>query len=250
MLKIVGAWPRDYLNKTGNFTYLAIIVGFYLIPVSCFPLIHIYLNENTDVIKISQTAFVSGELALIAPKLIHLLIIHKKVKSVVGYWDMQDYYTVAPSNSNEIIAEALKEASQLTIWFTALAVSTATTWAIKPLQDLNNNKRLPADMWLPYDPFQNNFVYAITFLHFGIGKILVCVVQVFVFSKISLLLAAILCGIANAAIDTALGSLLLQGTAQMQILKEVLKNLGKNESEMDTEEGLKKCVLHYTAIVK
>lgn len=169
MLKIVGAWPREYFNTIANYAYLTFIVGLYLIPVSCFPLLHIYLNENTDLVKISQTAFVSGELALIAPKLIHLLIIHQKVKSVVGYWDVQNFYTVAPSKSSSVIADALKEASQLTIWFTALAVATATTWAIKPLQDLDN-KRLPADMWLPFDPFQNNIIYAITFLHFGIGK--------------------------------------------------------------------------------
>lgn len=36
----------------------------------------------------------------------------------------------------------------------------------------------------------------------------------------------------------------------MQILKEALRNLGKNESNLDVEEALKKCVLHYAAIVK
>lgn len=50
--------------------------------------------------------------------------------------------------------------------------------------------------------------------------------------------------------DTILAILLLHATAQIQILKEMLKNLGSTAVGNDAYENLKSCVEHYTAIVK
>lgn len=177
-MKVVGAWPRNSFNKPANFAYLAFIVCFFLIPVSCFPLLHIYFNKNTDLIKISQSAFMSCELTLIAPKLIYLLFNHEKLKEVVCYWDS---HTAAPLKTNKMTQQARK----LTTWFTLLCASGATTWAAKPFQNLGS-RRLPADMWLPFDPFKNDIRYVLTFLHSFVGKIcyfcfLKCFIWLYIF---------------------------------------------------------------------
>lgn len=169
LLKLVGAWPQSYLNKLGHFAYLTFIVGLFLIPVSWFPLLYIYLNENTDLTNISQTAFMSCELALIAPKLVYFLFDHERLKSVVYYWDSNIYYTIPPTRTNEIIEKTIKHARKLTTWFTLLCACGAITWATKPFQDLSS-RSLPADIWLPFDPFKNDVRYIFTFLHSTIGE--------------------------------------------------------------------------------
>lgn len=63
-------------------------------------------------------------------------------------------------------------------------------------------------------------------------------------------LACLLCALSNATIDTTFCNLLQHAVVQLQMLKEALRNLGKNENELDLKENLKKCVLHYAAIVK
>lgn len=47
----------------------------------------------------------------------------------------------------------------------------ATTWATKPLQNLER-KTLPADIWLPFDPFQTKVIYALTYLHSYAGEMI------------------------------------------------------------------------------
>lgn len=245
LLKLVGAWPRNYCNNFLNIAYLTFIVCFFLIPVSCFPLLHIYLNENTDLIKISQTAFMSCELTLIAPKLIHLLFHHQKLRPMVSYWDTHIFYTTdAPLKTNKITLEVAKKVRKLTTWFTLLCAFGAITWATKPFQNLSS-RTLPADIWLPFDPFKNDVLYSLTFLHSSIGKSLSSKLY---FCITIFFLACLLCALSNATIDTTLCNLLLHAAAQIQILKEALRNLGQNEN--DTKDGLKKCVLHYAAIVK
>lgn len=170
LLKLVGAWPRNCFNKPANFAYLAFIVCFFLIPVSCFPLLYIYTNENRDLIKISQTAFMSCELTLIAPKLIHLLSRHEKLRAVVCYWDAYSLDSVVSTRTNEIVSEMARKTRKLATWFTLLCALGAITWAAKPFQDLSS-RTLPADMWLPFDPFKNDVRYVLTFLHSTVGKI-------------------------------------------------------------------------------
>lgn len=169
LLKLVGAWPRSFLNQLENSVYLAFIVCFFLIPVSCFPLLYIYLNENTDLTKISQTAFMSCELTLIAPKLVYLLIHHAKLRDAVCYWDIRNFYARPPPRTNEIIGEMTIHARKLAKWFAILCASGAITWATKPFQNLSD-KTLPADLWLPFDPFADDVRYVLTFLHSSVGN--------------------------------------------------------------------------------
>lgn len=172
ILKLVGAWPRDSLSKLENLLYITFIVCFFLIPVSCFPLLYImYTNENTDLIKISQTAFMSCELSLIAPKLILLLLDHKKLRSAVCFWDTRRFYSTLPHKSDEIIAKTAKQTRTLCKSFTWLYALGAITWATKPFQNLSS-RMLPADLWLPFDPFKNDVRYVLTYMHSFLGKIL------------------------------------------------------------------------------
>lgn len=163
LMQLVGAWPKNSFNKPANFAYLTFIVCFFLIPVSCFPLLHIYLNANTDLIKISQSAFMSCELTLIAPKIIYLLFNHEKLRKVVCYWDSHTEITSLKTD------KMIKQAKKLTMWFTLLCASGATTWAAKPFQNFSA-RTLPADMWLPFNPFKNDVRYILTFLHSFVGK--------------------------------------------------------------------------------
>lgn len=60
-----------------------------------------------------------------------------------------------------------------------------------------------------------------------------------------------MCALSNASIDTTLCTLLLHAAAQMQILEEALKSLGKGvDNKRNVDEDLKECVKHYTAIIK
>lgn len=169
LLKIVGAWPYNDFNKLASFAYLSFTICFFLVPVSCFPLLYIYLNETKDLIQISQTAFMSCELTLIMPKLVALLLDHRKLRTAVSYWDEQNVYLMMPPGTEEIIIKTARYAKITCKWFTWLCVMGATTWATKPFQDLSKRK-LPTDLWLPFDPFKNDFRYALTYLHSYAGK--------------------------------------------------------------------------------
>lgn len=170
LLRLVGAWPQVYLSRFGNYAYLAFIISFFLIPVSYFPLLYIYLSDNVDLVRISQTAFMSCELMLIAPKLIIVLVNHRKLKAVVRYWDIKHFYSLPPLGSKEIIFKTTKQAKEICRWFSCLCAFGAITWAAKPLQNLSC-RMLPADMWLPFDPFKDNIRFALTYCHSFLGKI-------------------------------------------------------------------------------
>lgn len=169
LLRVVGAWPREYLNKPANFAYLAFIVCFFLVPISCFPLIHIYLSENKDLIKISQTAFMSCELLLIPMKLIALLLDYEKLRTAVCYWDTAMFYSAPSHKTQKLIAIMSKQTTRMCKCYTWLCALGAITWATKPMQNLSK-KTLPADLWLPFDPFKNDFRYVLTYLHSSVGK--------------------------------------------------------------------------------
>lgn len=162
ILKMVGAWP--VLSGVRKTAYMLCFILFSFIPFIVLPIIRIYTNGNKDLVQLTKDICVPFEVMLIPPKLISLYRNHHKLKEIVEYWDTRGDLLLFWSAKQKLMLETTtKVAIKIYRTFSIFCMFGAVFFITKPLQ--YKYKTLPLDLWLPFNPFQNNFVYLVMLLY-------------------------------------------------------------------------------------
>lgn len=168
ILKLIGAWPM--FSRMKSIAYMLFVTIVFYMPFTILPAVNIYVNGTKDLVKITQNTFIPFEVLFIPLKIISLFRNHEKLKKAVYYWDfVENRFSSRRTYTQKRIAQkAVEDATKIYWYYTAVCLLAVVAFATKPLQ--YSYKTLPLDAWLPFDPFQNNFIYVFVVLYEDICK--------------------------------------------------------------------------------
>nr|XP_023018067.1 odorant receptor Or1-like [Leptinotarsa decemlineata] len=108
-----------------------------------------------------------------------------------------------------ILLETVATCRKIFAIFLTSCLTSLFTWALKVL--LYEERAFPIDVWLPFDPFKNVYIYLTVFFYIfiGVGNAALC----------------------TASIDTLMAGLINHGAGQIKLLKDTLKHLGRRTDE-------------------
>lgn len=247
ILKFAGYWlPRQ------NVTFSLI----YSIPMIFCTIILYTCGEIAFLITvIGQLEEMANSLFLLlthSAQILKIIIFISKKQKIYALLDTIQDDIFKPRNQRQLkrAVKAINGTNSMAKTFVGMVIATISLWSLFPLLDANNmTKQLPLRIWYPFDvtrspQYEAGYVY-----------------QIF---------TVLLCGCANAAMDTTAAAFVSQICVQIDILSDSVlhiresaeEQLGKNkerkwkddsispEVDVQMKAALRECVKHHWKLIR
>ncbi|XP_076275406.1 odorant receptor Or1-like isoform X1 [Rhynchophorus ferrugineus] len=197
-----NGWPRHVYDIYAMIMYVILIV-----PVPILASIYVgkllsSSNGSINMVEISDSLMVITEMGVNIFKYLDLKLHPNSIKKTMD-WLNFPLFNSFDKRQERMIEKAYDFCRKFYFLFFLSCCSTLLTWASKSL--FSNNRKFPVEIWLPFDPYENSFVYY--FLHLYI------------------FLSATNTVFCNSALDTLITGLIYQAAIQVRIIKSTVANL-------------------------
>jgi hypothetical protein len=161
-----GLYPPDkhkYFYKLHAFLmYFA-----FIIPVPLFGCLYLLLDDNVDLTKVAENAFLLAEMGCYIAKFLPFIVNGDQIKECIHYFD-SPFFTVFGDAQKKILNDCKKTCKRITTIFLVSVTGALSSWAVKPL--FWKDYRLPIDVWFPLDPTSRLTIYSLIYTYLVIGK--------------------------------------------------------------------------------
>lgn len=251
ILKIAGYWlPKNMPMSSAAFA--TFMVCFTMILYTCSEIVYL-ISVFGQLEEMANGLFLL--LTHLAQIIKIVIFISKKQKIYCLLNNIQEDI-FKPRNEHQLrhAMNTINAANYVAQIFIFLVIVTVSLWSLIPLLEETNTRKLPLRMWFPFDD-QKSPLYEIAYVY-----------QIF---------TVMLCGCANAAMDTIAATFVCQISVQIEILsdsflyiKECAEEKLRNKREKCNEETstsiehispelevqmkfvMKKCVKHHLQIMR
>jgi hypothetical protein len=222
--------PQEATRLYKVMSYLMYI--FLMLPVPVFGTLYLLVNDNFDMMRLNDNAFLIAEITCQFTKLFPFINNADRIRNCIHYFEAS-IFAVFKERQLKILEECINICVRNSRIYLCSVVSINIIWAAKPF--LEEEYRLPVDLWLPYNSNSGALVYYPTFTLLVIGNSLKCDLRRVVILQSS---AVAYVSIACAAIDPLIAGLAFQASSQFQILKDNLENLNESDDIKNTDDNI------------
>ncbi|KAG5874078.1 hypothetical protein JTB14_033427 [Gonioctena quinquepunctata] len=242
LMKLLGLYPLD--NFPRLFPLYAYFCYFcFTIPFPPLATIKLIVLKEKDMSKICDSLSLILEVGVMVLKLLPFKRTPYKITRSIFYLD-NPVFNKNIQEQEYIIRGTVTTCRRIFLIFLCSCMTSLTTWSLKVF--FYQERTLPTDVWLPFDPISDVRIYLTVFLFtfLGVGN----------------------AALGTASIDTLMAGLINHAAGQIKLLKDTLQHLARRtESKLnkykhlpsDEREKLKskmiygeicECVEHYDAI--
>ena len=121
---------------------------FCIIPVPVFGCLYLLIEEDVDLMKVSENAFLLAEMGCYITKFLPLLRSSKEIKECILYFDAPQFRKINDTH-RDILDDCIKICRRNTNIFLVSVAAGLVSWAVKPF--FWSKYRLPVDVWIPFE---------------------------------------------------------------------------------------------------
>nr|UTN00930.1 odorant receptor [Semanotus bifasciatus] len=213
IMKVLGLYPYDSWPRV----YIIYAYIFYIMftwPPPVLPLIDLIVSRETDIAKICDSGFIISQLGILIVKLLPLKNHPENTKRTI-YTLHDDIFNNYTPEQKHFEDDAVQTCRRNFFIFLTFCLGSLFTWPLKVL--FYEERRFPIEVWLPFNPFEDDTVYYSVFLWLFVGTGNAAV--------------------GNACLDTLITGLIYHAATQIRILKDNLEHLASRVEEQVSEES-------------
>ncbi|CAH1374425.1 unnamed protein product, partial [Tenebrio molitor] len=234
VLQILGLYPSEndtIWKKVEAYT----LFFFGLFPIPSFGSLYLLLENEIDVERLFDNAFILAGMTGYITKLLPFIRNGRKLKQCIDSFE-SPLFAALDQEETKIIQECIKVCRRNSAIFFIVVIGGISVWSTKPLFWTHYN--LPIDIWIPFT--------------MTTGSLLNCFIYLF------LVTGTFYASFANAAIDPLIGGLAYLAAGQFKILKHNLQTLRSHDHEENIPghctntlyKEIIKCVKRHNAILR
>ncbi|KAJ3643971.1 hypothetical protein Zmor_026650 [Zophobas morio] len=224
IMKLCHLYPPE--KRTTLFKIRAYLIQIlFVVPVPVLGIIYLLTEKNLDVEKANYNAGFLAQATCLIAKLFPFIRNGDRIKGCIMYFETYCVPLKKQSQKN-IINDCVNVCRRNTFIFLFCVTGGVTSWATRPL--FWDGRNLPVDLWLPFNPYENWFVYSCVYVYVTVGE----------------LFSSLVTGI----LDPLIAGLAYHATGQIKILKDNLEHLLEFDNEKLTVNEMTKNVLIYNRI--
>ncbi|XP_074033085.1 odorant receptor Or1 [Leptinotarsa decemlineata] len=206
-MKIIGIYPSENFFK--YYTFFAYLLYFlFTIPSPLLSIIKLIVLKVKDIGNMCDSLSLIIEIGVLVLKVLPFKNKPDVIKRSIFHLNKKIFSQAEPEQLY-ILLETVATCRKIFAIFLTSCLTSLFTWALKVL--LYEERAFPIDVWLPFDPFKNVYIYLTVFFYIflGVGNAALC----------------------TASIDTLMAGLINHGAGQIKLLKDTLKHLGRRTDE-------------------
>ncbi|KAJ3643973.1 hypothetical protein Zmor_026652 [Zophobas morio] len=213
-------------KQTTLFTIRAYLLQIlFVVPVPVLGIVYLLTEKNLNVDRVNYNAAFLAQATCVIPKLFPFIRRGSRIRECILYFE-SFCVSLTKQHQKNIIDECIKVCRRNTLIFLVSVAGGVSSWAMNPI--FWDGRNLPVDLWLPFNPYENWFVYW-------------CV---YVFAAAGVYFSAFVTGV----IDPLIAGLAYHATGQIKILKDNLEHLPEFDNDnVLMYERIKQCVEHHNA---
>ncbi|KAJ8943464.1 hypothetical protein NQ314_009746 [Rhamnusium bicolor] len=164
-MKLVGLYPYDAFPKI----YTLYAYTFYAVFTAPTPLLAIYYyidKRETDIKKIVEGIYMTAQIAVLLIKLLPFKNHPQRTRKTIESLNKDIFLNHLPEQKH-IIDGAVEVCRKMYSLFFSFCAGCLILWPIRVL--VHDERRLPLELWLPFNPLEDFKVYLSVFLYIMLG---------------------------------------------------------------------------------
>nr|WJJ63314.1 odorant receptor 14 [Pachyrhinus yasumatsui] len=208
-MQIYGMYPINNVPKWVFYVHAGFLHCILTLPVPLLAYIYLFVNRNSlDLIAIIDLLFMVSEIGITILKYMPIRLYPERVRHSLEWLTLEEFTSYHPDQEN--IAKSTSEiCRKVYIFYATAATSTLLFWCFKPL--LLGEKKFPNVIWLPFDPYQSDFLFVLIYIMVMLGTSNAC--------------------FGNCSLDCITVGLIYHAAGQIKIIKETLRDVVKHAEE-------------------
>ncbi|KAF7280557.1 hypothetical protein GWI33_005759 [Rhynchophorus ferrugineus] len=207
-MQAYGMYPVNYLPKWVYYLYAGFLHATLTLPVPILVLVYLFANNDLSARIVMDALFMFSEIGITIFKYVTVRLYPENTRRSLE-WLENDMFNSYYNDHKKIVQQTSRMCRNTYIWFLITCMITLFSWGIRPV--FYEEKRLQTALWLPYDPFNNSYIYYCTLFY-----IFLCVSNA---------------GFGNSSMDCLVAGLVCQAAGQIKLIKSTLRDVIKHADE-------------------
>lgn len=167
IMRIAGLYPTKSFRKLYKI-YSWIYYVLFTVATPTLAFAELFIHKVTDFEMISDTVSMALEIAMFIAKLLPFIVNVDGIEVTLATLHSEVFTNYLPEQQ-KYVNNAVNSCNRCFHFYWKFCIASLITWVLNPF--LMREHRLPINIWVPFDIFQNQFIFAAVFLFTVLGKL-------------------------------------------------------------------------------
>lgn len=246
-LRFLGLWQPKTCSRILYYMFTCFLFTFFHMPLAISPYYQQIFIDDFSINNFSNSAFMDIALSVVPLKALILIFWHKSFQVLMDSLENFTFRLYKPEQ--EVIVKDAAKHIKLGNHYVTICLVSVMAWSMRPFANFEKRPTL-LNIWYPFDPRANDFYYAIAYIYTFLGKYFELILlgnYICLHPSLGVCLGALV----NGTLCSLLVGFIVFATAQLQILKNTVKDCGNDAiDEGEVYRIIRDCATRYSEVAK